>query len=286
MLKHSINRKWRLRRKSVFNSDGTLSSFDQRHPCVFTLSTGRVGTETLAGLYSLAGNIIAYHEPRPLLFKLSKLSYEYSGNSDARLILNEAFKLARADLLSHSLDRKKGYIETSPQATFLAPIILDIIPNARFIHLVRNPKDVVRSGMRRKWYAGHRFDNFRLGPLSNSSIAPSWNNYDPFKKNLWLWAETNRWIADFCATVPADRTLLLHSEDIFGNDEEAVSKLFTFIGAPAQRKRTISRVLGKKFNAQETGHFPPPDQWTGEMKKTLIDLTGEVAHQLGYKLTS
>ncbi len=59
-----------------------LREFSDERVCLFVLSNGRVGIDTLASLLGLAKNAFTYHEPKPLLYELSKLSYEYSGNLD------------------------------------------------------------------------------------------------------------------------------------------------------------------------------------------------------------
>jgi hypothetical protein len=271
-----------LRRKVVKREK--LPEFSDKCVCLFVLSTGRVGTATLAALLGLAKNIFTYHEPEPLLYGLSKLSYEYSDNTDVSKVLQEAFFVARHELMERSLDYGMGYIESSPQATFLAPYIQKVVPDVRFIHLVRDPRDVVRSGMRRKWYEGHGADKTRIIPRPGSSAGREWESYSAFKKNLWLWNETNSWILQFTSGVPAERILLLRSEDVFGASEEAIKKLFTFIGSSLPPGRKIAHVLGKKLNQQKTGTFPESEIWSDEMQGDLLKITGRTAQSLGYTL--
>jgi hypothetical protein len=259
-----------------------LEGFDNSHPCVFVLSTGRTGTETLAAILGLTHNIFAYHEPLPKLYGLSKLSYEQHQDPLARRILREAFLTTRNDLLNYSLDCGRGYIETGPTGTFLAPIIRDSISSVRFIHLVREPQSVVRSGMRRRWYDGHFNDKFRIVPNPTSEAGRQWEAYDSLQKNLWLWAETNQWIMDFCSTLPSSSRLLLHSEDIFSADEAAIEKLFVFIGAPVPPRSKIVRLIGKKMNAQITGEFPTASDWSEGMTEVLREIAGKTAGELGY----
>lgn len=64
-----------------------LHEFNDKNVCMFVLSTGRVGTATLAALLGMAKNVFTYHEPRPLLYGLSKFSYEYSDNADVSKVL-------------------------------------------------------------------------------------------------------------------------------------------------------------------------------------------------------
>ena len=261
-----------------------LRHFDETHPCVFVLSTGRVGTQTLAALFDVAPNIIAHHEPQPELFGLSKLSYKHSDNKLMDEVLGEAFLTARRELLDYSLACRKGYVETGPQATFLAPVIFETLSNVRFIHMVREPQSVIISGMRRKWYDGHPYDNTRIVPRPESPMSREWNALDAFKKNVWLWTETNRWILDFLSRLPDNHKLLVHAEDVFAGDEDTMGKLFTLIGASPPSKRKILRVLGKKLNVQKRGAFPEPHTWSEAMHSDLRTMAGKTAKDLGYPL--
>jgi hypothetical protein len=271
---------YRLRRK--LSEREKLSDFDDKHVCLFVLSTGRVGTETLAALLGISVNVFAYHEPKPLLYGLSKLSYECSDNEEVGKVLQESFVVARQELIKRSLECNRGYIESSPQVTFLAPFIQKVIKNVRFIHLVRDPRDVVRSGMRRNWYEGHISDKTRIIPHPDSSAGREWDSYNAFKKNLWLWNETNSWILKFTSGMPAERILLLRSEDIFGAREDVLRKLFIFAGSSIPSGRKIMQVLGKKLNQQTAGTFPDSDGWSDEMRNDLLEITGQTAQSLGY----
>ena len=278
LLDRSPRQIWHYLRRRVLGLK-RIEEFNEEYPCAFVLSTGRAGTKTLAALSGLAKNVFAYHEPKPLLYGLSKLSYKLAKDPQALKVLCEAFQIARGNLLHYSLSCSRGYVETSPQVTFLAPVVLSAIPNARFIHLARHPADVVRSGMRRQWYAGHPFDCSRLAPVHEK---PEWNSWAPFHKNLWLWAETNRWILNFTSHLPAERTLVVHAEDLFVGEEETLERLFEFIGAPIPPRRRINKVLRQQLNAQERGDFPRSSDWSADMQRDLSAFCGEIAAQLSY----
>lgn len=259
-----------------------LSSFDGSHPVIFTLSTGRVGSQTLSELLKLGNNILAYHEPAPKLFRLSKLAYQHEESDFIEDICGEAFWAFRETLFNYSLSCGKGYAETSPQATFLAPIINQVIPNVKFIHLIRNPGDVIRSGMRRKWFAGSNADNTRIVPKPSSEFYQEWNSWSPFEKNVWLWAETNRWIREFCLKLPSNQTFTLKSESIFELNEKDLQDLFPFIGIKMPSKKKSKRILTKRLNAQEKGSFPVPSKWTKEMNQILFRIAGQEMRKLNY----
>lgn len=286
ILDNSLRKVYYLLRLKFFKTI-PAEEFDNQHPCVFILSTGRVGSETMAHLLGLEKNIFAYHEPHPRLYTLSKLAYEmrskYLTDKNIKKTLKEAFLTSRQELLNYSLYCNHGYAETSPQVTFLAPLILDSIPNVKFIHLVRDPRKVVRSGMRRKWYDGHSHDSFRITPLTGTHFAKGWNNLTPFQKNLWLWAETNRWILEFTKHLSESNYLRVHSEDIFNKDIAEIAHIFNFIGVAIPSERKISSVLNKKLNMQRSGEFTNPDKWLETLDDNLKNFVQSISEELGYE---
>lgn len=247
---------------------------------IFCLSTGRVGSQTLAQLAGLV-KVRAEHEPRPYLFGLSKAAYSYHGDSGSTEILREAVKSVRP--CQDNQKDKVSYIETSPQATFLAPTILEVYPNAKFIHIVRHPGDVVRSGMRRGWYQGHQNDCWRIEPKEGPALS-SWEEYGAFEKNVWLWSETNQWIRSFLADLDRGQALTLKSEDIFQSDRECLRSYFEFLSCDMPPSSKINNVLGKRFNSQRTGDYPSYSDWSSDEKQLLQKHAGSLMELYGYKI--
>ncbi len=260
-----------------------LARFDEEHPCVLVLSTGRAGTKTLALLLGLAKDFHSYHEPPPKLFGLSKLAYELGDDPAARRVAAEAFLTARASLLGNALRAGSAYAETSPQVTFIAPALAERIDEIRLVHLVRRPEDVVRSAIRRHWYDGHSFDNVRIVPRPESDAARRWAEMTPFSKNVWLWNETNRWIMRRLAEVPKEKWVLVRSEDVFAADTTALRDLFALVNRPVPPSASVDRVLAKHLNAQTTGDFPGKGDWSAEMLSDLAAVS-DTARLLGYEI--
>ena len=259
-----------------------ISQFDQNYPLVLILSTGRVGTQTLAELLRLAPNLKAYHEPEPKLFGLGKLAYEQWKKSGATSVFLEALRTSRADLIKDALQYGKGYAETSPQVTFLAPVFRELFPMTKYIHLVRNPENVIISGMRRGWYSGHSNDQWRLTPKTEDKYAQIWGSMSPFAKNCWVWAETNRWISDFCRTIPRNQQLFVNSELLFAGQEDIIRELFEFVGVSSFSMRKVNGILRKPLNVQKKGTFSPSNEWSIEMKATFGEIVGDVADEFDY----
>ena len=244
---------------------------------VWCLSTGRVGTKTLAVLANLSEQVEARHEPEPQLYGLSKQAYEHDGE-EAREILGEALKACRPPVQAGGAE---VYFESSPQATFLAAALRDLFSGSRFVHLVRHPGAILRSGMRRGWYAGHRNDGWRLVPQDGEAAA-SWNEWSLLKKNAWLWGETNRWIEDFMETLPAGAGLRIRSEDLFEGQPEAVASFFDHLGAAQPSSAEVEKVLGKKLNRQQSGDFPEFADWTDEQRLAVESQVGLLMKEYRY----
>jgi hypothetical protein len=232
----------------------------------------------------MSNDCLAFHEPSPRLFGLSKLCYFKTPSEDFLDVFGEAFISAREIFLNLSSELGRNYVETSPQITFLAKAIHKMLPDAKFIHMVRDPYAVVRSMMRRKWYSGNSYDKFRISPKSNQPYYDKWSQMTNFEKNIWLWAETNQWIMDFTITLPEGKKLLIKAEELFMSKENALKRLFKFVDSPKPPKKKILQLLRKKLNAQVNGHFPEPARWTPEMHNQMNHIAGKIATKLGYNL--
>jgi len=89
LLDRSLWHIWQyLRRKALRRKRPGESNDDSLF--VFALSTCHTGTQTPAALFGLARNVSAYHEPKPLVYGLSKLSHECNKNIRALDILQGA----------------------------------------------------------------------------------------------------------------------------------------------------------------------------------------------------
>ena len=216
---------------------------------VFVLSTGRVGSQTIAALLSLGKGLSVYHEPQPYLFGLSKLCFAENIGSD-NPIVKEAFLTTRRELISRAWYLGDTYIETSPQATFLAPVISEAMPKSKFIHIVREPTDVIMSGVNRKWFDGNKNDIWRIHPGENDKW--NWESMNVIEKNAWLWAETNKWIVGFMRSLDDSRKMTVRSCDIFSGDKDTITKLYEFVGSETASINSINSILKLKLNKTTT----------------------------------
>lgn len=262
-----------IRRVARHIVSGKGASHREYESYVFCLSTGRVGTQTLASLGSLAPSVAAFHEPKPLAFGLSRAAFE-----DGRGVILKAAVAAIRDVQPPKLE--KVYLETSPQLTFLAHCLLEVFPPSQFIHVVRHPLAVVQSGVRRGWYLNHPNDRWRLQPASGVHAA-RWMHYSQAEKIMALWTVTNTWIDNFCSGLPDSRWCRLKSEEIFAGENRALSTFFQQLRTEPPSCIRLNRVLRKKLNRQRSGG---PMTLTGAETASLREICGPLALAYGYRL--
>lgn len=187
---------------------------------VFTLSTGRCGTMTLARLLNSHPSVIGLHEPLPRLIELSGEAHRAPRAQWAQF----AIDVARRDYIQEVNRQGKMYAETANRLTFFAYAIEKTFPGTQFIHLVRNPFEVIESGYRRGWYRGHPWDIGRIRPFEEPWVS-RWNSLTVKQKIAWNWVETNRFILEFLSHVPKERKLFLQLETL----HERLADLWAFL---------------------------------------------------------
>lgn len=115
------------------------------------------------------------------------------------------------DLLHHMLAQLRAQQDgvMSLNVHRHADLIAQILPDARFIHLVRDPRDVARSSIGMGW------------------SGTSWRGLDH-------WTETeHKWDA---AQIPADRVLMLRFEDLMHDLEQHLMQVCAFMSVPFSPK--------------------------------------------------
>jgi len=268
-----------IHRKDVPNGYGRYHLAKGKNEAFFVLSAGRCGTMTLAHLLDTAANASVWHHPQPDPIKESLLAYWNSIDN------RSAFWKVRQPVIHKTWAEGLIHGETDILMTPFCDMIAKEIPNSKFIVLVRNPWDFIRSGMRRNYYYGHPWDFGRLRPRDGSSEKDDWNRRDQFEKICWLWRETHERIVKIINEISPDRVATVRFEDLVdgpGKTEE----LFRFLNLAGFDASRINVVLGQRFNAQQTGEFPKVGDWPENLIVKMREECGVLAERFGYSLPS
>jgi hypothetical protein len=236
-------------------------------PYCFVLSTGRCGTGLITKILKYGPDLLVEHNPKPELEYVSSVVHREQPPIESLWI---AVLAARFDLFFlEAFRRGRIYVETNNRISFFAPALAEMLPNAKFIHLVRHPADFVRSGMRRNYYKEGSIQHQRLQLLDNDK----WNKMSRVEKISWEWNEINSAIEDFKNKCDQSRIMMIKSEDLF-TQPELIGAIFTFINQPNPFQswpieRVRNKLINKPMNKQITGYFPKYSGWTAEDKLKL-----------------
>ena len=246
------------------------------HDAFFVMSSGRVETQTLHALLDKAENAKVWHHPRPEMIMETQAAYW--GVCDKRKV----FWDGRRELIEQAWAKGLIHGETDHNMTPFCDVIAEEIPLSRFIVLVRDPREYVRSGMRRGFYInGGEWDRGRLRPSDNDPELADWLSKTTFERVCWLWAKTYEHILNITGKLDSSRVMVVRFEDLVGN-VDTVEQIFSFLGLSGYSKAKSLRILSKRLNRQKGGDYPHPADWSNHKHMVCWNTVGKIALRYGY----
>lgn len=207
---------------------------------VFILSTGRCGTKLLTKILSEIKKLDVHHQPYPEFSWHGKYAYEQFDVHPEKLKL--IFDAARYEMIRDTFLNKKVFVETNNRITFFAHQIAELYPNARFIHLIREPVSFVKSGLARNWYSGKEL--YDEGRIIDHNNPQEWAKYTAEEKIAWLWRTTNEFVNDF---KKGCNVLTVRSKDLF-TDPDIANKILNFIDQESISVDHLKKILSQPVN--------------------------------------
>jgi hypothetical protein len=216
----------------------------------FIVSSGRSGTAMLHKALAAAGNVEMHHEymvntVQPLAVR------RYLDLISSHNIL-EILEECHVSAVRYSDAAFWG--DSSNKLSWLIPELAELMPEARFVHLVRDGRKVASSYFHKlgdECYddrsnaimQAHYDDPLRVPapppekkywwpvPRRDDPIAKDFRGFDQFERIAWHWAEINAVILKSLAQLAPGRHLFVRLEDLLVSPALARS-MFEFIGLP------------------------------------------------------
>jgi glycosyltransferase involved in cell wall biosynthesis len=245
----------------------------------FVLSAGNSGTLTMAELLQTATNASVFYCPDSSL-EQSFLPC-YWGEKDGRTVLLES----RIEMICEAWKKGLAYGETSPAITPFWDILAREIPRSKFIILIRDPFQFVRSGLFQNFYQGHPSDANRPRPAPGGREYGSWKKLSQLEKTCWLWQETYGYLSQGVSLLGSDRLMILRFEEFICNTQK-IREIFDFLNLKGFQEGAIESILKMRHNSHFYGHFPDVEEWSSTLKETVRRICGPVAQEYGYDLAA
>jgi hypothetical protein len=258
----------------------------------FVVSSGRSGTAMLHKALSSAPHVEMHHEymvniVQPLAVR------RYMG-----LVSHEEAKhvLAQTHAAAVRYSPEKLWGDSSNKLSWLIPELSELLPQAKFVHLVRDGRKVTGSYFRK--LADECYDDRSTAILAahveNPDLVlppppekkywwPSPRRDDPlaarflaagqFTRIAWHWAEINRVILQALSALSPERWKFVRLEDL-RSSPDALRALYDFLNlryreetfSMFERPHNVHRPEDKLLNAHQLEEF---DAVAGEMMKRL-----------------
>lgn len=223
----------------------------------FCQNSGSCGSKYIVELFEANGLGPSFHEKTPDL-DVFGIDYFEGKVSNWR---------ARAVLLQ---TRRNVFFEANNRLFAMSGVIREAFPDARFIHLHRDPRDYLPSSLSKPpaltWESGRR--RYTIESLCGSLDASI------LEKACTYWARYNQRILNDLENFDH---LSLKSADLFTGRVDALEK---FVGHRFHT-RTLAPVNADK-PVREEGRHPPFRDWSREDRETLHRICGPLMAELGY----
>jgi len=250
---------------------------ENRHqPIVFVLGTGRSGSTSIAKTLNQHSNCHAFHEDIYQLIRLSSW-YENQGKKEKalkeleRIFENKIWQADNEELIIHSDQKLWNFI----------PFLSEYFPNAKFIHLVRNPYDSVVSMASRNWYkeneyfeynsnhwAKYRLQADRIGEIDEDV----WANMSSLAKCTWYWYYINENIENALNSLSEERVLKVNLKDL-SKEMNVIGEFLQLEGFDLQLLKTNKRNSLHDKNYKDLSLSNVREQIDDELSKYKISFS-------------
>lgn len=252
----------------------------------FAVGTGRCGTHFIAKLLEHEPMVAASHEREPMLqtfhryCKWNELPVDHQG-----------YLRAMELRIRRDLNRRPVSFESSGHLS-LSIRELDERFAPKWVFLVRNPYDTVKSYVQKGWYLAPmvqaqpelalgyqehaQFHHFlgRIAPRGKPFVE--WNVQSRVGKTAWFWATLNRAVLDQAEAIPRDRWRTVKLEEL---DHTKYVELARFVGfEPQLTEERFAEIRNERPGAQKM----QPIAWGDTEWQEFEAYVTPVARTLGY----
>ena len=184
------------------------------------------------------------------------------------------------------------FCEKTPRNCFIIPFLYKVFPDARFIHIIRDGRDVALSYSKKPWLQAASSDSGKLEPggYSYGAYPRYWvepQRREEFKKTsdihrcIWAWRRHIENVWEDKQQLPSDQYFELSYETLVTNYEQEGERLLNFLHIENTTSRQQFEVALGKANPSSIENWK--QELTSEQLERINQEAGYLLRQLGYK---
>jgi Sulfotransferase family len=264
---------------------------------IFVVGSGRNGTRMIFKLLSGVPDIEVHHEY--VCTHIQALAAQYFMQLKSKEEVKQDIRELHGAAIHYSPSRY--WIDCSNKLSWIIQPLLELFPQAKFIHLTRDGRKVTGSFFHK--LAPEIYDDISVGVMQNwlkdrSLPMPPpekkywWNiprpgqpfyeafpGFNQFQRICYHWREVTRVIMESLCKVPAGQQLTIKLEDLT-QDREATKRFLEFVGI--EYEEHYYEFLQRPQNV----FFPMDFKLTDQEVEQFAEITGETMARTGYDINS
>jgi hypothetical protein len=217
---------------------------------VFVLGAPRSGTTFLGSCIGALPEISYHFEPRVTKAVARQVYQGTWGERRTARVFRTSYRL----LLLAAGDGGRRFAEKNPENCFVVPFLAWTFPDARFIQIVRDGRDVAVSHAEKPWLSASSAGSGKRGrggqawgPWARWWVEPEratdFESASDLTRTAWSWRRFTASARAALAELPADRVLTVRYEDVVQRPQEAAETLARFLGhaeTPAELRAALA----------------------------------------------
>jgi hypothetical protein len=203
---------------------------------IFIIGAPRSGTTFLGSCIGRLPEVSYHFEPR-LTKAAARCVYDGSWSERRSAAV---FRLSYSALLLAALDGGRRFAEKNPENGFVVPFLAAALPEAQFVHIIRDGRDAAVSHAEQPWLAAASAGTARRGrggqlwgPYPRWWVEPArreeFTQVSDLVRSAWCWRRFTTAALDGLAGLPASRILELRYEPLVHDPGGAASLLADFL---------------------------------------------------------
>jgi hypothetical protein len=260
-----------------------------RNP-VFAIGAPRSGTTFLGECLAQLPEISYHFEPVITKAAVRYVHQRTWSDYKARVLYRTTYKCLMR--LSRKTDLR--FCEKTPGNCFIMPFLYRTFEGARFIHIVRDGRDVALSLSQKPWYRNEsRFsgardpDGYYFGPSPRFWVEP--NRTDEYlhtsdlHRCIWLWRRYVEAAFAGAAIIPPDRCLQVKYEELLAEPGLVADSISGFLGIENPHSRDLfRRAVVSNARSDSVGRWSV--ELSSSQKERLLNEAGALLSELQYEL--